>query len=469
MTRGSSRPILIVDDERAILTALETLLQQAGYDNVVVCSDSREVEGLLNRDEPELILLDLYMPHVEGKDLLRHLTRDFPQVPVIVVTGAVEIETAVQCMKEGAFDYLVKPVEEASVLAAVKKALDFSQLRRQNLALKERLLSSTLERSEVFAPILTKSKAMLSLFRYLEAMAPSRQPILITGETGVGKELFARAAHLASDREGEFVPVNAAGLDDTVFSDTLFGHAKGAFTGAERARGGLIEKAARGTLFLDEIGDLHPTSQVKLLRLVEGGEYLPLGQDQVRVSDARIVAATNQDLWDLKRSNRFRADLNFRLRSIHIHVPPLRERLEDLPLLVDHFLDQAAQELGKKRPTPPKELISLLGAYRFPGNIRELKTMIFDAVGRHRVGVMSLKTFQNHIGRERDLAHGTSSDLMEEGPLSFPAELPTIKQATDLLVAEALRRSGGNQSMAARLLGVTPQAISKRLRHSKPS
>jgi DNA-binding NtrC family response regulator len=371
-------------------------------------------------------------------------------------------------MKEGAFDYLVKPVEEASVLAAVRKALDFNQLKRQNLALKERLLSSTLERPEIFTPILTKSKAMLNLFRYLEAMAPSSQPILITGETGVGKELFALAVHQASGREGEFVPVNAAGLDDTVFSDTLFGHVKGAFTGAERNRGGLIEKAAQGTLFLDEIGDLHPSSQVKLLRLVEGGEYLPLGQDKVRISDARIVAATNQDLWELKRSKRFRTDLNFRLRSIHIHVPPLRERLEDLPLLIDHFLGQAAEELGKKRPTAPKELLSLLGAYRFPGNVRELKTMIFDAVGRHGAGVMSLKTFHDHIDLERDLAHQAPVNMSGEGPLRFPSDLPTIKQATDLLVAEALRRADGNQSLAARLLGVTPQAISKRLRRSRP-
>ncbi|MDH3567306.1 MAG: sigma 54-interacting transcriptional regulator, partial [Desulfobacteraceae bacterium] len=252
------------------------------------------------------------------------------------------------------------------------------------------MVKIALENPQAFSEIITHNQRMLLVFKYVESIAPSSQPILITGETGVGKELIARSIHTLSKLKGRFVAVNVAGLDDNVFSDTLFGHIKGAFTGAEQDRRGLIERAVGGTLFLDEIGDLNPVSQIKLLRLLQEGEYLPLGQDEAEQTNVRIVASTNENLWSLQRKDKFRKDLNFRLRTHHIHMPHLRERMDDIPLLVRHFLEKSADALKKKVPTPPKELYELLATYSFPGNVRELESMIHDAVSIHSAKILSL-------------------------------------------------------------------------------
>lgn len=316
-----------------------------------------------------------------------------------------------------------------------------------------------------FSRIITADPEMLSVFHDVESVAQSLQPVLITGETGVGKELVARCIHEVSGLKGNMVIVNVAGLDDNMFSDTLFGHAKGAFTGADQVRNGLVEQAAGGTLFLDEIGDLSPASQVKLLRLLQEGEYLPLGADEPRYTDAYILAATNEDLWGLQRAGRFRKDLNFRLRTHHIHIPPLRERPDDIPLLVDHFLEEAAQVLKKKKPRYPEELHTLLKTYSFPGNIRELRAMIFDAMSRHKSRTLSLKVFNAHIARGReDATVAEKPEADESSPFAFFREIPTIRQATQMLIAEAMKRADGNQSVAARMLGISQPALSKRLK-----
>ena len=326
-------------------------------------------------------------------------------------------------------------------------------------------IEDRIKKPEAFAEIITNSKEMLSIFIYIESIAQSSQPVLITGETGVGKELIARSIHSLSGLKGRFITVNVAGLDDNLFSDALFGHIKGAFTGADKVRRGLVEKASGGTLFLDEIGDLSPASQVKLLRLLQEGEYLPLGQDEPKKTDVRIVAATNQDLWELQEAGKFRKDLNFRLRIHQIHVLPLRERKDDIPLLVDHFLDEVTRTLKKKKPTLPKELFKLLGTYSFPGNVRELQAMVFDAVSRHKARILSLKVFKSHIAREKKYRIvSTEVELKETALLTFSNNLPTIKQATQLLVDEAMKRAEGNQSIAAGMLGVSHQALSKRLK-----
>jgi DNA-binding NtrC family response regulator len=319
-----------------------------------------------------------------------------------------------------------------------------------------------------FENIITADQEMLAIFQYVTSIAKTSEPVLITGETGVGKELIAKAIHQQSDLKGRLVPVNTAGLDDTMFSDTLFGHRKGAYTGADKSRSGLIERAEGGTLFLDEVGDLTPASQVKLLRLLQEGEYMPLGQDALKHAKIRIITVTNQDLWLLQKTGRFRKDLNFRLRTHHIHVPPLRDRQGDLPLLVDHFLEKAASALGKKKPTPPRELVPLLLTYSFPGNIRELQAMIFDAISRHTNKVLSLNSFKRHIHEGHKYMPPTEH-IVEGEPsyLRFPKELPTIKEATRILVAEAMKRGGGNQSIAARMLGITQQALSKRLKKER--
>ncbi len=322
-------------------------------------------------------------------------------------------------------------------------------------------------RNEAFSEIITNNREMYSVFQYIESIAHSTQPILITGETGVGKELIARCIHRVSSVRGKWVVINVSGLDDNMFSDTLFGHVRGAFTGADKARRGMIEEAAGGTLFLDEIGDLSQVSQVKLLRLLQEREYMPLGQDTPKYTDVHIIAATNVDLWLFQRKGLFRKDLNYRLRTHHVHVPPLRDRPDDLPMLVDYFLDEASNILNKKKPTPPKQLYTLLQSYSFPGNIRELRAMIFDAVSRHKSKVLSLDVFRGHIERTQagqtvELVNEAKID--EEAPFRAFKNLPTIKEASRMLVNEAMYRSHGNQSIAAKMLGISQPALSKRLK-----
>ncbi|HYA04143.1 MAG TPA: sigma-54 dependent transcriptional regulator [Syntrophobacteria bacterium] len=459
-------PVLLVDDEPQALTSFEMVLRSANMNHLLRCEDSRDVMPLLAKQEIDVMLLDLRMPHLSGEDLLAMVSSDFPGLPVIVVTGANDVETAVRCMKAGAFDYIVKPAEKSRLIGGVRRAVELRELQRENLLLKAHVLSDRLEHPEAFSEIITCSDSMRSVFQYVEAIAVSPQPVLITGETGVGKELAARAVHTLSKRKGAFVAVNVAGLDDNVFADTLFGHRKGAFTGADQARSGLVEQAAAGTLFLDEIGDISSASQVKLLRLLQDGEYFPLGSDVAKRSDARVVVATNQELRTLQDPARFRKDLYYRLCAHHIHIPPLRERSEDLPILVEHFLEQTAQTIGKKKPVAPRELVLLLRTYHFPGNVRELQAMIMDAVSAHRWGVLSLDAVKAHIQEARGV---TESGAREPPPgdhvvLSFSEQLPTLKQAEDLLIAEAMRRAKGNQAIAALSLGITRQALNRRLR-----
>jgi len=391
------RPILLVDDEVQALTSFEMTLRSARMSHFISCHDSRDVLPVLSREEIEVMLLDLWMPHVSGEELLQKITADYPDLPVIIITGADDVETAVRCMRQGAFDYIVKPVEKSRLVSSVRRAVELRELQRENQSLKARVLSDRLNRPEAFAAIVTISPGMRSIFQYVEAVAPSPRPLMITGDTGVGKELVARAVHTLSNRKGAFVPVNVAGLDDHVFADTLFGHKRGAFTGAMEARAGLLERAAGGSIFLDEIGDLSAISQVKLLRLLQEGEYLPLGSDLVKRSDARIVVATNQDLEAARNSGRFRKDLYYRLCGHHIHILPLRERREDLPVLLDYFLEKAAVSLGKKKPTPPDELVKLLASYHFPGNVRELESMVYNAVSLHASGKLSMDAFKSEI------------------------------------------------------------------------
>ncbi len=458
-------PVMIVDDEEQILLAIDTTLRMAGINNTITCRDSRDVMKLLSRHQVGTVLLDLTMPNIDGEELLGMISSELPDMPVIVVTGSVDVETAVRCMKSGAFDYVVKPIEEERLLTAVRRGLAFRELRQENLALKQHILSDTLHKPQVFAEIVTNNKRMLSILHYIESIAQTSQPVLITGETGTGKELMAKALHTSSGAKGEFVAVNIAGLDDHVFSDTLFGHVRGAFTGADEVRHGLVEQATGGTLMLDEIGELSHASQLKLLRFLQDGEFLPLGQDEPKQTNVRIVAVTNEDLLTVKKTGKFRKDLYFRLQTHHVHILPLRERMDDIPLLVDHFLESAARALNKKKPTLPSGLCTLLGTYSFPGNVRELQGMVFDVVSRHNSGPLALHVFKSHIAEEQGGRVAlTESVPKETDSVIFPRSLPTIKQATRWLVAEAMERAKGNQSVAAAMLGISQQALSKRLK-----
>jgi transcriptional regulator with PAS, ATPase and Fis domain len=304
---------------------------------------------------------------------------------------------------------------------------------------------------------------MRALLLYVESIADTQQTVLIAGETGTGKELIAKAIHRVSGRKGELITVNVAGYDENMFSDALFGHLKGAYTGADHDRPGLIEKAEDGTLFLDEIGDLKIGSQVKLLRLLESKEYYPLGSDAPRRTNARILVATNCDLEEGVEKGVFRKDLYFRLKTHYVYLPPLRERTKDLPALIEHFIQETAAELGKTLPKIPPDLYLLLRSYHFPGNIRELRSLIFDAMSRNRGAVLSLKPVKEVVGSDVAVKPRISkADFFADA-----AELPTIKEATEMLVAEAMNRARDNQSLAARILGITPQALSQRLKRER--
>ncbi|MFL5264621.1 MAG: sigma-54-dependent transcriptional regulator, partial [Anaeromyxobacteraceae bacterium] len=340
MTAGHypSFPILAVDDEPAWLRSLRVALGRAGVDHLVTCADAREVPGLVASQPFGLVLLDLNMPHVGGEELLARLAAEHPEVAVIVISGMNQIETAVRCVKAGALEYFVKTQEEDRLVAGVLRAVRMLELERENREMATRVLSGAPRHPEAFEAIVTRDRAMLAVFSYVEAVARSSQPLLIHGESGVGKELVARAAHALSGRAGPLVAVNAAGLDDAVFADTLFGHARGAYTGADQPRPGMIEAAADGTLFLDEIGDLAIPSQVKLLRLLQEGEYFPLGSDRAKRLRARVIVATHHDLAAKEAAGTFRRDLYYRLATHPVRIPPLRERKGDVGLLLEHFL-----------------------------------------------------------------------------------------------------------------------------------
>lgn len=458
-------PIFMVDDEEAILLGYKVALSKGGINNTIACGDSNKALDMLHQHPASLVLLDLTMPYVSGEELLEKITSLYPGIPVIIVTGNDDINTAIKCIKAGASDYLTKPVSRERLLRTVQQTLSIRELQIENEALRKEILAEELINTEAFSKIITANHTMISIIRYIAAIAATPYPVLLSGETGVGKEVIAQAIHKASARTGRFVPVNIAGLDDNILADTLFGHKRGAFTSAETARAGMIEEAQGGTLFLDEIGDLSITSQVKLLRLLQEHEYLPLGEDRPRKSDARIIVATNADLTELQETGKFRPDLFFRLHTHHIHIPPLRERLDDLPILVDHFLTVSADTLGKKKPTPPPELFALLATYHFPGNVRELASMITDAVSRHKSKMLSMETFNSYIAPRRTKLSSGKATEHNNSPesrngLIFGQTLPPLKDAKRLFIEEAIKRSNGNMTLAAKLLGTTRQALS---------
>jgi DNA-binding NtrC family response regulator len=455
-------PILLLDDEEYFRSALVRELRSGGINNLVSTGDPEIARSLVSVGGASLTLLDLQMPAASGEELLAEFVDLAPQIPVIVITGDSAANTVVRCMKAGALDYLVKPVETSRLLAAVRNGLAIVELRLEVSAFREKMLGG-LSKPELFHRIVTRDSRMISLFKYIEAIAPSRHPVLITGETGTGKELFARAVHEASGRSGAFVAVNVGGLDDTVFTDTLFGHKKGAYTGANDSRPGLVSEARGGSLFLDEIGDLEPHSQIKLLRLLQEGEYFPLGSDFCLKSEARIIAATAQDI---KTRPAFRSDLYYRLQTHLIAIPPLRERPDDIDLLIDYFLTLSAESLSATEPPElPPEGRETLAVYDFPGNIRELESIIHDAVARAGGGAIDATALRERLPPERRLIRGTEPPAAGSpygGSEIFRLigeRFPTLHEVEGELVRKALSRAQGNVSIASSLLGISRQTI----------
>jgi len=454
--------VLICDDDISFLRSISFAIERyCGVNNIIQCSDSRDVMEQLADGNVRIVLLDLNMPHLSGDELLPQIVELYPHISVIIISGLNQISTAVKCIKSGAYDYHVKTEEPERLGGSIMRVIQFQELALENEAMRDCLLDRKNTLHPAFTKIISVDSKMHSIFQYIESISKSQQPILITGESGVGKELIARSIHETSGCLGELVCVNVAGLDDNLFSDTLFGHKIGAFTGADKARQGMIECASGGTLFLDEIGDLSIASQVKLLRLLQEGEYYPVGSDVPKRINARVIAATHQDLHKKKEQGMFRNDLYYRLKIHHVDIPALKERKEDIPILLEHFLDQAAREFSKPTATISAELLLLLDNYDFPGNIRELRSMVYDAMSTHQSGILSMKSFKKVISILPDV---NTLSRQSEPLFSALSTLPTLKQSTDFLVDEAMKRAKGNQSQGARLLGISQPALSKRLK-----
>ena len=456
MGKYPQKPVVIVDDEKLILQSMSAVLRTAGFGNIRTFNDSRDVMPFISSETPSLVLLDLTMPHLSGEQLLPKIKEQCPDLPVIIITGVNELSTAVNCMKNGASDYLVKAIENSKLISAVRSAMELTELREENNLLKKQLLSDSRTVDPAFGKIITEAPSMLAIFEYLSIVSPGSQSILIRGETGTGKDLLAEAVHEASEAEGEFVGLNAAGLDETMFADTLFGHRKGAFSGADSSRPGLIEKAAGGTLFLDEIGDLSQTNQIKLLRLLEKKEYYRLGSDLLHRASCRIITATNADLEDLMGRGLFRKDLYYRLSAHEVKLPPLSERRADIPLLIHHFVPIIAGELNIPCPQIKDDFIRSLCKTELNGNVRELITLLTRAVSLSKGKTLS-------AGNDTGFSGVLPDGVAQADSLIFPEQLPDLKSWANILVDEALRRTGGNISAAAAELGISQPALSKRL------
>ena len=458
-------PILLVDDEPALLRAVGIELRTAGFERVVALDDSRKVLPLLEERPIGVVVLDLTMPHMAGQELLKKIKEGHPEIPVIVMTGKSELHTAVQCMRDGAIDYLVKPVDQDRLVASVSHALQIRQYQAEMHSLRELALTEAATRHEAFSGFITQSKEMLRIFRYLEQVATLEHPVLVCGEMGTGKELIARAVHRISGRTGLFVRVDLADGDDDRFSETLFGHVRGV-PGKAPDRRGLIAQAGDGTVLLGEIGNLADASQVRLLRLLQDGTFLPLGADKVSISRARLIVATSRDLDRDSQAGRFRRDLYHKLDAYRVHLPPLRARQADLPLLVTRFVEQAATESGKTLPRIPRELFTLLSTYSFPGNVRELESMCRDAVTRHKGGILGLRSFKDKISQSPSAVRPAAESPINASiaqVLEQLQQLPTHKEVGRALEDEAMRRANNNQGIAADLIGLTRAALNRHL------
>ena len=438
--------ILVVDDEVNVRRVLGAMLEQAGY-RTARASSGEEALQLVRSQDPDLVLTDLKMSGMDGLDLLRHLRADFPEIPVVLLTAHGTVETAVEAMKRGAHDFLTKPFDKKRVLEILGKALGEAGKRRNEF-------QGPLAEG---APcgILGQSSGIESLRRLIQRVAPSPATVLITGETGTGKELVADALHFNSERRVQsLVKINCGALPDSLVEAELFGHEAGAFTGAARARPGRFELADGGTLFLDEVGELPPAAQVKLLRVLQDGLVDRIGSTHPRQVDVRLVAATHRDLEADVAQGRFRQDLFFRLRVVEIHVPPLRERFEDIPVLVEFFLDKHARRLGRSRPDVAPEALTHLAGQSWPGNVRELENAVQRAFLLSEQGVLGPGDFGQ---APSELSAGSS-------PRARPAMKAAAADAERRVVIAALESTGGNVTRAALRLGISRRGLQLKLK-----
>ena len=462
--------ILCVDDEVAALVILRETLQRAGH-QVVAVHKAEAALNVLSRGGIDLLISDYRMPDVTGLELLERMRDAGLDVPVIMITGYASIEHAVMSIKAGAVDYVTKPIRPQQLELAVEQALELVRLRRENKALREEVAQLHARRQ-----ILGESPALKRVLETIRAVAPTRASVLLQGESGTGKELLARAIHDLSDRrDGPFVSVNCAALPESLVESMLFGHEKGAFTGALRQTRGAFERANRGTLLLDEISEMRLDLQAKLLRVLQEQEFERVGGTTPIQVDVRIVATTNRNLMEEVRQGRFREDLYYRLNTVPVLVPPLRERREDIPLLAQHFARMTASEIGKTIAPLPPETIAMLCAHDWPGNVRELAHVMERAVILAPGPVLGPEVFDpgrfGLTGSEgvapkaaAASAEQTRSDGEEDrGSVRIVLRSFDLAAAERTLIERALEAAGGNRTQAASLLGMSVRTLRHKL------
>ena len=442
--------ILIVDDENSILDTLRILLRSEGFD-VATASTGREALEILPDHEPDVVVSDIRMPGFSGLDLLAAIREIDADLPVILMTAQASLQSAVQAVNQGAFYYLQKPFGNDELVALCRRATEARALKQENRQLKHEIQRR--EHSVEHRPI-GRSRAFSEVVALAELVAPSDSTVLVTGESGTGKEVLARYIHGLSTRaDGPFVSINCGALPESLLESELFGHIRGSFTGAVRDKEGLLVAARGGTFFLDEVGEMPPALQVKLLRALQEREVVPVGATEPIPIDVRIIAATNRDLEHEMRRGSFRSDLYYRLNVIALHLPPLRERPDDVPLLAEHFLKRLSQREGGRKLTVADDAMAALRCYDWPGNVRELENAL------ERAAVLSK---DNVIGTD-DL-----SDRIPEPPpmrvvSDTPHANPTLEIVERAYILYVLQAEGGNKARAAEVLGIDPSTLYRKL------
>ena len=439
--------ILAVDDEVDMLNLLERIIKTKTEYHIITTSHPEEVVNLIKKEYFDLVLLDLRMPDLNGMELLRQIKAIEPDIGVIIITAYGTIESAVEAMKMGAFDFLTKPFRQEQILLTIHRVMEVQKLKREN-----KILKAELKREKDTNFIIGKSSLMQSVYRYVLQVAKTTAPVIITGETGTGKELVARSIHKYSLRKGPFVVVNCSAIPETLIESELFGHIKGSFSGAIQDKKGLAEEANEGTLFLDEVGDLSELVQTKLLRFLQEGEFRPLGSTKIKKVNVRVIAATNKDLEELVKQGNFREDLYYRLNVIRIHLPPLRERREVIPILSHHFLEKYATLNNKHIRGFSKAAMKNLVARDWPGNIRELENVIERAVIFCQGEYIELTDIEPLVTLK------SRSSFNEILSLPFKkAKRQVLRNFYRQYLNHILAQSGGNISQAAQRCGVKRQ------------
>jgi len=445
--------ILIVDDEKNYLVVLEALLSPEGYE-IITADNARSALRLIEESDLDLVLTDMKMPGVSGMELLEQCKKINPEVPVIMMTAYGTIEMAVEAMKKHAYDYITKPFQNEELKVTIKKALENYRLIKEN-----RRLSEALSEKHKFSNMIGRSKPMLRIYDLIGKVAYSKASVLITGPSGTGKELIAKAIHYESPRKNRpFISVNCGALTETLLESELFGHEKGAFTGAVALKKGRFELADGGTLFLDEIGEMPPSLQVKLLRVLQEMEFERVGGTRSLRVDVRVLSASNRNLKETVAEGSFREDLFYRLNVIHIEVPPLRERPEDIRLLVNHFIDKYRRTSGEEKIELSPEVWKTFYAYRWPGNVRELENVIERAVVLNSEGVIHQRDLPAEFSEEN-----IELDVDRFIPLGVPLQ-ETLEKIEEKLIRRALKQSGDVQSHAAERLGITKSLIQHKMK-----